>query len=237
MTTTEARIRQALLTELPPPADPHALLAVARRRGRAIRRRRRAAAALAVVAGVTGASVAATSFVSDNPAHRQTVLDGRDTLPHPAGPVVTVYRFVQQGGAARVVSFLDTEGRWCLATWTRLPARDPARYQCVPDGLGATTHGFGRVNSRDDGGMYDGRSTWQQGVVSNDVARVVIAMTDGTSQRAHVVAAGSGRVFYAAVPWLHEPRWYRAYDAHGRLMQQIPVPHVLPHDPLTDSAP
>ena len=232
MTSLETKLRESYATDATPAPDVVSLLDGARRQGRAIRRRRRVLVA-AGAAIIGSAVVLGQQLFTSSPHHEARVPAMR--LPVPSGPGLTVYRFSSTTGQVRVVTFLDTEGRWCVGTVRADQAVGTGGdYQCADAQLVPGTSGFGRVSTRSDGFLYDGLDQWLQGAASSDVARVTVAMTDGSTRTASLFHEQNGVVFSARVPWLKTPAFYRAYDMHGRLLEQLRVPTSLPNDPFAD---
>lgn len=236
MTDIETMLRRSYAGCEQPVPDVVSLVDGARRQGRLLRRRRRAAVALGVSA-VVGASVFAGMALDrqsiDHHANIPTV-----TAPVAAGPALTVYRYSTSAGPAHIVSFLDTRGRWCLgAEQSSAAGGTTASYQCVDGDLPVGGSGFGHVASKIDAFGYDGINQWLQGVATSDVADVKVVLTDGTTRSGRLVRDASGVVFSVRVPWLASPEFYRAYDTHGQLLEQLRVPQSLPHDPFVDWRP
>jgi hypothetical protein len=233
MTNVETSLREAFAAEPSLVPNQQWLLDGARRRGRSLRRRRRVLAGLAVVS--IGATAAVTGHVLTNSsaAHGAKILPTR--VPLPAGPPLTVYQFATSAGTARVITYLDTRGRWCVGTVQANNAPPSSGdYKCADANLTPGASGFGRVTTRTDGFTFDGVSQWMQGVATPDVARVTVAMTDGSTRTARLVHEDDGVVFSVRLSLLKTPRFYRAYDQRGRLIEQLRVPDSLPHDPFVD---
>jgi len=235
MSTLDQELRAAFAADAPPTPDFASLVRGAKAQARAIRRRRTSIVAVtfAVVAGIVAFAVHDAVPSS----RTEPVQQPRVVLPQPDGVPQTVYRFTSAHGPARVVSFLDTKGKWCLATWESGVARNIAHYQCVPAELTASTEGFGRVGTIYGTPWYDGVNMWMQGVASSDVARVTVSATDGTTRKAKIRHEAAGVVFYAELSSLETPAFYRAYDRRGHLVERLRVPQRLPGDKLGWGAP
>ena len=232
MTNLETQLRESYAADASPTPDVMSLLDGARRQGRAMRRRRRVLAA-ASAAVVASAAVLGQQLITSSSHHEAHVPVMR--LPVPSGPDLTVYRFDSPSGQVRVITFLDTQGRWCVGTVRAdRAAGSGGDYQCVDAQLVPGTSGFGRVSTRSDGFLYDGLNQWLQGAATSDVARVTVAMSDGSTRTARLVHAQNGVIFSVRVSWLKTPTFYRAYDARGRLLEQLRVPTSLPNDPFED---
>jgi len=236
MTDIETSLRRSYASCEQPMTDVVSLVEGARRQGRVLRRRRRAAVALAVSAVVVAAVLGGTALDGTGTHHRAIVPTA--TAPVASGPVLTVYRFSTSTGPARIVSFLDMHGRWCLgAEQSVVGGGTTTDYKCVGGELPLSGSGFGHVASTTDAFGYDGINQWLQGVATNDVAHVKVVLADGKTRAAQLVHETSGVVFSVRVPWLVTPSFYRAYDARGRLVEQLRVPQSLPHDPFVDWRP
>ena len=235
MSTLDQELREAFAADSPPTPDIASLVHGARTQARSIRRGR---ATIAAVSFATVAGVFAFAIHDTLPNSRtQPVQQPRVVLPQPDGAPQTVYRFTSMHGPARVVSFLDTNGQWCLATWESGIARNIAHYQCVPAELTPSTEGFGRVGTNYGAPWYDGVNMWMQGVASSDVARITVSATDGTTHQAKIHHEAAGVVFYAELSSLQTPAFYRAYDKRGHLVERLRVPQRLPGDKLGWGAP
>lgn len=231
MTDLEIVLRDAYTAQQTPTPDVTSLVEGARRGGLRLRRRRRVLACAAAVVVVAAAAAGGQFFAQS--AERHPTKTSATVGPTPAGPVLTVYRFAAATGGARIVSFIDTHGHWCIGAIPGGGERDSA-YQCAGANLVPGTSGFGRVATRTDGFTYDGVNQWMQGVASADVTRVVVVMADRSTRTAHIVRGVSGVVFSVRLPWLATPAFYRAYDSQGRLVEELRVPMSLPHDPFVD---
>lgn len=233
MTDIETSLRRSYADCHPPVPDAFALVEGARRRGNVLRRRRQvtlaAVAAIAVVTAVLGGRVLTASTTG----HSAPVSAAKE--PTAAGPELTVYRYTTSSGPTRIVSFIDTRGRWCLKVEQSTGASDS--YQCVNGDLPQGRSGFGRVATRTDAFGYDGINQWLQGIATHDVAKVEVVLSNGSTRTGHVVVDATGVVFSVRVPWLATPVFYQAYDARGRLLEQLRVPRSLPNDPFADWRP
>ena len=232
MTSLETQLRESYAADASPTPDVMSLLNGARRQGRTIRRRRRVLAATGV-AIMCSVALLGQQLITSNSHHAARIPVMR--LPVPSGPDLTVYRFASPTGQVRVITFLDTEGRWCVGTVRAgRAAGSGGDYQCVDAQLTRATSGFGRVSTRSDGFLYDGLNQWLQGAATSDVARVTVAMTDGSTHAARLAHEQNGIVFSVRVSWLKTPAFYRAYDTRGQLLEQLRVPTSLPNDPFED---
>jgi hypothetical protein len=233
MTNLETTLRRAYAAEPSPVSDAQSLLDGARREVRSLRRRRHALVALGAAIVVTFTGFAGHLLSASSTTQESRVPSTQ--VPLPAGPELTVYQFATSAGIAKVVSYLDTRGRWCIGTVQANAARPSGGdYQCAAAGLTPGASGFGRVATRTDGFTYDGVSQWMQGVATRDVARVTVAMTDGSTRTAQLVHDADGVVFSIRISWLKTPAFYRAYDRRGHLIEQLRVPDSVPHDPFVD---
>ena len=238
MSRVESLLRQAYDDEVAPAPDVPSLMAGAHAEARRIRLRHRVVAATCAVAAIGLAVTVATNVPFGPRGDRSPDYVGPGpALPQPAGSVLVEWRFTSEDGPARVVSFLDTTGRWCRATWTAGQPRDPAHYACVPSELSPSTHGFGRVTTMYDAPMYDGLRSWMEGVASSDVARVTVTLSDHSVVEAKIVRGPAGVVFSAPVSWLSPQAYYRAFDSSGHLIEGVRVLRRLPHDSFDGNAP
>jgi len=155
-------------------------------------------------------------------------------LPQPVGNVLTLYRFTVESGPAEVVTFFDTSGRWCRATWFDHEARSASHYRCRSTDL--PLDGFGRVDSASEMPTWDGMRLWVQGMVTDDVARVTVAYRDGSVATAQLLdePLARGVLFTAARPYYSPPAVLRAYNAYDELVQTLNVrgPSPLPWTPV-----
>ena len=235
MSTLDQELRAAFAADAPPTPDIRSLVRGAKAQAAVIRRRRAAIAAVAFAAIAGAVTLAVHGALPSS--RSEPVRQPRVVLPQPGGVPQTVYRFTTMHGPARVVSFLDTKGQWCLATWESDITKSIAHYQCVPAELTPSTEGFGRVGTNYGAPWYDGVNMWMQGVASSDVARITVSATDGTTHQAKIQREAAGVVFYAELSSLQTPAFYRAYDSRGHLVERLRVPQRLPGDKLGWGAP
>lgn len=197
------------------------------------RHRRRPPYRAALAAAATAAAVAVTVVVATRTGGSHEAAPTTPALPTPAGTPLQVYRGVgsSPGSVVRELSFLDTRGRWCVASLDSSTAPTLDSYSCRRAMLPRSGHGFGAVYGNQDAPTYDNFRSWFGGVATPDVKRVTVVFADGRVAAATVRDQGSahGVVFSLAYPTVSLPSYYRAYDANGHLVQQIPVqPAVIP---------
>jgi len=147
---------------------------------------------------------------------------------------MTLYRFTVESGPAEVVTFFDTAGRWCRATWFDHEPRTASHYRCRSAAL--PSDGFGRVDSVAEMPTWDGARLWVQGTVTDDIARVTVTYRDGSVATAQLLdePLARGALFTLARPYLSAPASLRAYNAANELVQTLSVggPSPLPWTPV-----
>lgn len=194
---------------------------------RQTRQRRRPVYLAALAATAAAAVVAIGVVVGNRTGGGHQVAPTAVALPRPAGTPLTVYQGAGStpGSQVRVLSFLDTQGRWCVATLDSATAPTAHNYACRNATLPATGHGFGAVYGNEDAPTYDNFRTWFGGVATADVKRVTVVFGNGQTLPATVRDQGPAHavVFSVDFPAISFPTYYRAYAANGHLIQQIRI--------------
>lgn len=196
-----------------------------------VRRRRPMYLAVAAATAVAAAVVVALLFGtrSTGSGHAPPAVS---LLPQPAAAALTVYQSPANppGPVDRVISFLDTRGRWCTAKLSSAVSPSASDYTCRDAKLTPQTHGFGAVYGVGDAPSYDNFRSWFGGVASADVTRVNVVFSDGRVVTAKVLDQGAGNGVVFSLPWpttTANPAYYRGYSADGHLIQQVPVKQAV----------